>query len=173
MFRAAGDRILLCRLVPIDDSFAQVDDLSRNMQGLYQDGPEAIVFVSDSGDVLSANDAFLEMINVAQDINVRGRSFSDYLQRGSVDFRIKVEKARRAGKMRNYAAKLAGEYGRPRPVDVSVTKLMAGAKVVFAFVIRDAARTGAKQPKSHPTSDESLRVRCRIGWPCLFEGHRR
>jgi transcriptional regulator PpsR len=157
LFRAAGDRILLCRLVPSDDSNAREDDLSRNMQGLYHDGPEAIAFVSDGGDVLSANDAFLDMIDVAQDINVRGRSFSEYLQRGSVDFKVMAENASRAGKMRNYATKLAGEYGSPRPVDISVTKLMAGTKVVFAFVIRDAARADASHPKSHPTSDESMR----------------
>lgn len=157
LFRAAGDRILLCRLVPTDDSTAREDDLSRNMQGLYHDGPEAIAFVSDGGDVLSANDAFLDMIDVAQDINVRGRSFSEYLQRGSVDFKVMAENASRAGKMRNYATKLAGEYGSPRPVDISVTKLMAGTKVVFAFVIRDAARADAAHPKSHPTSDESMR----------------
>jgi hypothetical protein len=41
-----------------------VDDLGRNLLGLCHDGPEAIVFVSDGGDVLSANDAFLDMIDV-------------------------------------------------------------------------------------------------------------
>lgn len=157
MFRAAGDRILLCRLVPIDDSFAQVDDLGRNMQGLYHDGPEAIAFVSDGGDVLSANDAFLDMIDVAHDINVRGRSFAEYLQRGSVDFKVMAENASRAGKMRNYATKLAGEYGSPRAVDISVTKLTAGTKVIFAFVIRDATRADATHPKTNPTSDENMR----------------
>ena len=157
MFRAAGDRILLCRLLPTDDSTARVDDLSRNMQGLYQDGPEAIAFVSDGGDVLSANDAFLDMIDVAHDINVRGRSFAEYLQRGSVDFKVMAENASRAGKMRNYATKLAGEYGSPRTVDISVTKLTAGTKVIFAFVIRDAARADATHPNQHPTSDENMR----------------
>ena len=157
MFRAAGDRILLCRLLPINDSSARVDDLGRNLLGLYHDGPEAIAFVSDGGDVLSANDAFLDMIDVAHDINVRGRSFADYLQRGSVDFKVMAENASRAGKMRNYATKLAGEYGSPRAVDMSVTKLTAGSKVIFAFVIRDATRADAAHPKTSPTSDENMR----------------
>jgi transcriptional regulator PpsR len=157
LFRAAGERILLCRLVPGDDSTARSDDLSRNLQSLYNDGPEAIVFASESGDVLSANDAFLDLIDVAHDINVRGRSFADYLQRGSVDFKVMTENAARSGRMRNYATKLAGEYGSPRAVDVSVTKLSAGTQVIFAFVLRDANRTEATQSRPHPNSDESMR----------------
>lgn len=157
LFRAAGERILLCRLVPQDDSAARSDDLSRNLQALYADGPEAMVFTSDGGDVLSANDAFLDLIDVAHDINVRGRSFADYLQRGSVDFKVMAENASRAGRMRNYATKLAGEYGSPRAVEVSVTKLAAGSHGIFAFVLRDANRSEATQARPHPGSDESMR----------------
>ncbi|MGJ8621794.1 MAG: transcriptional regulator PpsR [Yoonia sp.] len=157
MFRAAGERVILCRLLPSDETEVRVNDLSRNLQGLYQDGPEAIAFVSDTGDVLSANDAFLDLIDVAHDVNVRGRSFADYLQRGSVDFKVMAENAARAGKMRNYATKLAGEYGSPRAVDISVTKLNAGSKVMFAFVIRDAARSEMAHPKSASATDESMR----------------
>jgi len=157
LFRAAGDRVLLCRLVPANEAAKQTDDLSHYVQSLYQDGPEAMVFATDGGDILSANDAFLDLIDVAQDINVRGRSLADYLQRGSVDFKVMAENALRAGRMRNYATKLAGEYGSPRAVDISVTKLMGGTNTVFAFVIRDAVRSDSPQGKSNPTSDESMR----------------
>ncbi len=157
LFRAAGERILLCRIVPTDDTKGQSDDLTRNMQGLYHDGPEAIVFTSEGGDVLSANDAFLDLIDVAHDINVRGRGFADYLQRGSVDFKVMAENAARAGRMRNYATKLAGEYGSPRAVDISITKLTAGSQTIFAFVLRDANRAEVTQSRPSPTSDESMR----------------
>ena len=157
LFRAAGERYLLCRIVPTDSDPGRTDDLSRNMTGLYENGPEAIVFASEGGDILSANDAFLELIDVPQDINLRGRSFADYLQRGSIDFKVMTENAARAGRMRNYGTKLAGEYGSPRNVDMSVTKLAAGTQSVFAFVIRDANRAEATQSRPHPTSDESMR----------------
>ena len=158
LFRAAGERILLCRLVPQDDSKARSDDLSRNLQALYADGPEAMIFTSESGEVLSTNDAFLDLIDVAHDINVRGRSFADYLQRGSVDFKVMAENASRSGRMRNYSTKLAGEYGSPRAVEVSITKLTAGPHNIFAFVLRDANRSSeANQTRPHPASDESMR----------------
>lgn len=157
VFRAAGERILLCRLVPENGKGMRPDDINQNLQSLYADGPEAIVFTSDDGDVLSANDAFLDLIDVAHDINVRGRSFADYLQRGSVDFKVLTENASRAGRMRNYATKLAGEYGSPRAVEVSVTKVMAGQRTVFAFVLRDTNRAEMAQARPHPSSDENMR----------------
>ena len=157
LFRAAGERILLCRLVPEGVAEGVADDLSHNLLGLYLDGPEAMVFTSENGDVLSANDAFLDLIDVAQDINVRGRSFADYLQRGSVDFKVMAENAQRAGRMRHYATKLAGEYGSPRATDISVTRLMAGQQTVFAFVLRGAARADSAHARPHPSSDESMR----------------
>lgn len=157
LFRAAGERILLCRLVPHDEGDKRSDDLNNNLQALYSEGPEAIVFTTEAGDVLSANDAFLDLIDVAHDINVRGRSFADYLQRGSVDFKVMAENAARAGRMRNYATKLAGEYGSPRAVEISVTRLMAGTQSIFAFVLRDANRSEVTQTRPHPGSDESMR----------------
>ena len=157
LFRAAGERILLCRLIPEDQQSAKADDLGQNLQALYANGPDPMVFTTEAGDVLSANDAFLDMIDVAHDINVRDRSLSDYLQRGSVDFKVMAENAGRAGRMRNYATKLAGEYGSPRAVDISVTKIMAGQQAVLAFVLRDANRVDVTQSRPHPSSDESMR----------------
>ncbi|HEV8035029.1 transcriptional regulator PpsR [Yoonia sp.] len=157
LFRAAGERILLCRLVPEGEGSALADDLNHNLHALYADGPEAIVFTAENGDVLSANDAFLDLIDVAHDINVRGRSLADYLQRGSVDFKVMAENAQRAGRMRNYATKLAGEYGSPRAMDISVTRLLAGQQTIFAFVLRDASRSDTTQSRPHPSSDESMR----------------
>ncbi len=157
LFRAAGERILLCRLVPENQSNGSADTLNQNLVRLYADGPDPMVFTSDVGDVLSANDAFLDLIDVAHDINLRGRSFADYLQRGSVDFKVMAENAARAGRMRNYATKLAGTYGSPRAVEISITKLAAGQQTVFAFVLRDANRAEATQSRLNPASDDSMR----------------
>ncbi len=157
LYRAAGERTLLCRLLPSGESVARTDDLNSNVLELYHDGPEAIVFVSDTGDILSANDAFLDLLHVGHDISLRGRGFADYLQRGSVDFKVMTENASRAGRMRNYSTKMAGDYGSPRSVEISVTKLTAGAKVLFAFVIRDAAKIDSTQTKTTATTDEGMR----------------
>ena len=156
LYRASGERMLLCRLLPAGEAVSRNDDLRRNVLALYSEAPEAIVFVSEGGDILSANDSFLDLLHVGHDVSLRGRVFADYLQRGSVDFKVMAENAMRAGRMRNYATKMAGDYGSPRPVEVSVTKLSAGAKNVFAFVIRDASKIEPSSKNTQQT-DDSMR----------------
>ncbi len=157
LFRTAGDRVLLCRIKPADESSPNVNDLSRNLHDLYADGPEAIVFAKDTGQVLSVNDAFLSLIDTAHDVRIRERNLSDYLLRGSVDLKVMMENANRSGKMRIYTTKVAGDYGNPRPVEVSVTRLKAGSESVFAFVFRDAIHAEPSRNTANPTSDESMR----------------
>ncbi|MEL6683182.1 MAG: transcriptional regulator PpsR [Pseudomonadota bacterium] len=157
LFRASGERILLCRILPANKESAASDALSNHLHGLYATGPEAMVFASANGEVLSANEAFLDLIDVAHDINLRGRILSDYFQRGSIDLKVMVENAARTGRMRIYSTKIAGEYGSPRAVEVSVTKIEAGAHDVFAFVLRDLNHADASRAATSPKSEDSMR----------------
>jgi transcriptional regulator PpsR len=156
-FRAAGERLLLCRIETEEAGEAQADSLGSNLSALYHQGPEAIVFADEDGRILSANEAFLDLIDASHDLNVKGRSLADYLLRGSVDLKVLTENAVRSGRMRLYPTKLAGEFGSPRAVEISVTALQAGAATVFAFVIRDVSRIETVRPASAPVTDESVR----------------
>jgi transcriptional regulator PpsR len=157
LFRAAGERILLCRIEPESAPALQGDSLSQNLNGLFVLGPDAIVFAQESGEILATNDSFLNLIEVAHDMNVRGRSLADFLSRGSVDLKVLTENALRSGRMRMYPTKLQGEFGAPRAVEISVTSLQAGPQNVFAFLIRDAARMDQGRPNGAPVTDDNVR----------------
>jgi transcriptional regulator PpsR len=157
LFRAAGDRLLLVR-IEAEDSGAQVpDSLGTNLTSLYQMGPDAIVFTDESGAILSANEGFLDLIDAAHDLNVKGRGLADYLARGSVDLKVLTENAARSGRMRLYPTKMAGEFGAPRAVEISVTAITAGTANLFAFVIRDASRIESVRPVGAPVTDDNVR----------------
>jgi len=157
LFRAAGERLLLCRLEPEADLEEQADSLTVSLGGLYHQGPDAMVFTDENGLILSANEAFLELIDAAHDINVKGRSIADYLLRGSVDLRVMTENAARSGRMRLYPTKLSGEFGSPRAVEMSVTCIQAGQTTVHGFVIRDASRVETLRPIGAPVTDDNVR----------------
>jgi transcriptional regulator PpsR len=157
LFRAAGDRLLLCRIEAEDDARAQSDTLGQHLSALYQQGPDAIVFTDEVGTILSTNDGFLDLIDAAHDLNAKGRGLADYLARGSVDLRVLTENAARAGRMRLYPTKMSGEFGSPRAVEISVTAIQAGPSNVFAFVIRDASRMDNVRPAGAPVTDENVR----------------
>lgn len=140
LFRAAGERFMLCRLSTAARSESSVDTLAQNMRSLYTSSPDAMVFAKDDGTLLAANESFLDLIGIAHDVNIRGQNLADYLQRGSVDIKVMTENAARTGRMRMYASKVTGDYGSSRAVEISVTRISAGTDTVFAFVIRDTNR---------------------------------
>lgn len=140
VFRVGGEQLLLCRISNTVPTALKSDSLQDNLSGLYDRGMDAIVFVSTSGVILSANSAFLTLSDVAQASLIKGRSIADFLGRGGVDMKVMLENAARSGTMRVYTTKVIGEYGGERAVEISITHLTSGADPVFALVLRDTSR---------------------------------
>ena len=157
LFRASGDRLLLCRIETEMQNAGTPDNLAQNLTALYLQGSDAIVFTDDSGIITSANEGFLDLIDAAHDLIVKGRSLADFLQRGSVDLRVMTENAARSGRMRIYPTKMAGDFGPPRAVEMSVTAIHAGQSTIFAFVVRDTSHFEATRPGGAPVSDDNMR----------------
>ena len=59
VFRAAGERILICRLNTSEDTTARLDNLHTNLASVFEKGSDAIVFASVNGSIEACNDAFL------------------------------------------------------------------------------------------------------------------
>lgn len=157
LFRAAGQRLLLCRLDPVNESDRRGDRLGKNLAALYEACPDAIVFTDQSGDILSTNDSFLTLVNIANDLSVKSRSLSEFLQRESVDLRVMIENAARSGRMRVFPTKITGPYGTPRSVEISVTAIKAGDHTLFGFVFRETSRLENVTPVNQPVNDNNVR----------------
>ena len=139
-FRAAGERMLLCRLSSADAEQSGADDLSENLNALYQEGVEGIVFTDTEGTIRAANESFLNMVDAPHASRVKNRSFGEFLARGAVDLKVLTENARRVGQMRLYASKLVSEFGGQISAEISATWLNDRANPAMVFVIRDASR---------------------------------
>ncbi len=140
VFRVAGEQMLLCRVVAGSSDQSQVETLNDNLISLFEYGVDGIVFAARDGRILSANDAFLNLADVATAQGVKGRFMSDFLARGSVDMNVVFENATRKGTMRLYATKLVSEHGAQRAIEISTSLLRTGGEAAFVLVIRDANR---------------------------------
>lgn len=158
LFRAAGERMLICRLERNADSADGMgttpDELSQNLNAFYQSGAEAIVFTDRAGAIRSANDSFLELIEIPDLASIKGRPLGDFMARGGIDLRILTENAARAGQMRAYATKIQGAFGAEIAADVSVTFLTDSTTPAYVFIIRDTSRTDSG--RNGKTSTASL-----------------
>lgn len=157
LFRAAGERMLMCRLEDADVFEQSSDELTENLSGLYQDGVDAIVFTDRDGVVRAANEAFLSLADVAHLSAIKGRALADYLVRGAVDMKVLIENAARTGRMRMFSTKLLSEYGNQTSVEVSATYLNDRTHPALVFVIRDTSRTEALHRPGVAVSDDGVR----------------
>ena len=157
IFRAAGDRVLLCRLDLNEGDAALTNELPQGLLGLFNQGADAIAFTDVEGHLVSVNEAFLELTDSAHTMNVKGRSLGDYLHRGQVDLRVLLENAARVGHIRLYSTKMTGDFSAPRTVEISATYLSDLEHPGYAFILRDSSRADALRVSTAPVGEENVK----------------
>ena len=157
MFRAAGERVMLCRIDDGTDRETVGDELQQSLTALYREGVDAIVFTDREGVIRAANSAFLNLADAAHASTVKGRSLGDFLARGAVDLKVMVENTVRAGQMRMYATRLRSSVGTELPAEISATWLADRNHPAIVFVIRDASRSEAMRTPGATVSDDAVR----------------
>ncbi|MEL6169387.1 MAG: transcriptional regulator PpsR [Pseudomonadota bacterium] len=156
-YRAAGTRMALLKIESAGGTASAGNILSDTLMGLFETGSEAMVFTDAEGTILSANDAFLELVGEAEPTSVRGRALADYLARGSIDVRVMADHAQRDGRMRLYSTRLSPAYGADTVIEMSATRISGAGQPVFAFVMRDATHAEAVGRSSLGSGEEGMR----------------
>lgn len=164
VFRAAGQKSLLCRLESGDRAEPVEGELGTNLRALYDKGPEAIAFTDLRGVILGANEAFLNLCDVATSAELKDKSLGDFLVRGGVDLKILIEQATRSGRLRTLATRLETAFGSQRPVEVSATFFDDRIEPVIAFVMRENSKPAmSTAPDAAGPSDVTRNVMELVG----------
>jgi transcriptional regulator PpsR len=157
VFRAAGERILLCQIDLAEKARGTSDELAENLSRLFHEGVDGVVFTDAEGTIKAANEAFLNLTDAASMSMVRGRSLADFLVRGAVDLRMLVDNVKRTGAMRMYATRLTTDFSGQIAVEISAAWLNDRPKPVLGLIIRDASRADAVRRPSLGVSDSNAR----------------
>lgn len=157
LFRAAGERILLCQIDVAEKVAAPVDDLGDNLARLYHEGVDGIVFADAEGVIRAANEAFLNLTDAANIAAVRGRSIAEYLARGAVDLRVLLDNVKRTGQLRLYATRLTTDFSGQIAVELSASWLNDRPNPVLVLVVRDASRADTLRRSSGGLQDDGAR----------------
>jgi transcriptional regulator PpsR len=157
LFRAAGERILLCLIDPADRKPSPGDELADNLQRLYHEGADGVVFADGEGIIRAANEAFLNLIDASGISAVRGRSIADFLVRGQVDLRVLLDNVKRTGQLRLYATRLTTDFSGQIAVELSASWLNDRPNPVLVMVVRDASRADALRRTGNGMPDDGAR----------------
>ncbi|MEM6888185.1 MAG: transcriptional regulator PpsR [Pseudomonadota bacterium] len=143
VFRAGGQRILMCRMLPDASASALPEGEAGRALDLFQHGVDAMLFMTPTGEITAVNESFLDLVGVAHLSEAVGRTFSDFLGRGQIDLGVLTEPPQRSGQVRIYATRLVNDLDARVSVEISATHLGEGAAQVIGCVIRDVSRAEA------------------------------
>jgi transcriptional regulator PpsR len=143
LFRAGGEKVLMCLIDPAEAATRAVDELGENLARLFHEGVDGIVFADGEGVIRAANEAFLNLTDASDIGAVRGRSLGDYLARGAVDLRALLDNVKRTGQIRVYPTRLTTDFSGQIAVELSASWLNDRPDPALVLVIRDASRAEA------------------------------
>ena len=113
------------------------------MLDLMRATPDGFVLAAQDGRVLAANAAFLDMVQLPNEEQVRGQPLSRFLGRQGVELDVLMANVRLRGPVRLFQTELRGAQGAEAEVEVSASAVTEAGESCFGFSIRDVgARLG-------------------------------
>ena len=98
--------------------------------------PEAMVTATGDLDIIEANEAFLDLVDVATANQIRSESLARFVGRHGVDMNVLTSRLQDNGSIRRYATVLRGQYGAVRDVELTAAMADRDEKRVYAFLFR-------------------------------------
>ncbi len=137
-FRHAGKVFLILRLEAADNRAPALDDSSHSLTENVIDALRiAFVITDQSGEVLRANDAFLDMIQAASEDQIVGRRLSRWLGRSSVDFSVILANLKEHELLQQFSTSVRNQFDIAFDVTLSAVSVPEGEQPCIGFIIQN------------------------------------
>jgi len=141
LFRQEKTSHFLVRLIPMNPAApAPAAGGKQLLLGLIESAPDAFVVTDPEGRVLTANRAFLDLAQLANEAQVVGESLEKWLGRTGVDLSVLINNLRQRGAVRLFATSMRGEFGSTSDVEISAVAAVGATPPCLGFAIRDVGR---------------------------------
>jgi transcriptional regulator PpsR len=160
LFQQDKDAQFIARLVVHEPTGAASDRVGGKSPVLraLESSPDGFVVTDGEGRVMSANRAFLDVVQCAAEEQVRGKSLTQWLGRPGADLNVLLANLRQHGSVRLFATTLRGDLGSTTEVEISAVAV-PDDDPVLGFVIRSVGRRLASSTagdRELPRSPEQL-----------------
>ncbi|MBC7782140.1 MAG: transcriptional regulator PpsR [Proteobacteria bacterium] len=161
MFRQDNASLFLVRLSPLslEASAAALPRVQSRLADVVESLPDGFMVTDTDGLILTANRAFLELIQLTTEEQARGQSIDRWLGRPGVDLNVLLANLRQHGSVRLFATTLRGEYGTTTEVEISAVSAPQTDPPCLGFTLRNTTRRPAAEVRSThvlPRSVEQL-----------------
>lgn len=161
LFHEGRNDFFLVRLLPGDldpDGIAQQRRKSRVFE-VVEGAPDGFVVTDIKGQIQFANRAFLELVQLGTEEQVRDEPLDRWLGRPGLNFGLLASQLREHRQLRQFATVIRGEYGSTTDVEIGAVAVTEGDTEYCGFTIRDVSRRLQASPRGaveRPRSVEQL-----------------
>ena len=144
LFRQEKDNQLLVLLSRTGDQSALSDDKMTVLR-MIERLPDAFVITDMNRRVLLANPAFVDLVQMANEEQLRGTSLDRWLGRSGMDVDVLFANLRSNGLVRHFSTTLLGEFGASEDVDINAVTLPDEKEPRLAFSLRNKGWRSGKE----------------------------
>ncbi len=138
IFKHHGASHFLLRLSSLHDeqAYAMGHGLNGALTDVISRMPDGFVVIGEDRRILTANAAFLDLAQLAEEEQVRGEKVERWLGRTEVDVDILVENLREYGYLRHFPMVVRGEYGSRDEVELTGVAVLGGDHPCYGVAMR-------------------------------------
>ncbi|CAN5866402.1 transcriptional regulator PpsR [soil metagenome] len=119
---------------------ADRSDANAVLLKLIQSAPDCIIVTDVNGQIISANESFVELVQMANEEQVRGESLGRWVGRTGVELSVLISTLRQRGSLRLFPTSLRCEHGLVTDVEISAVLVRDNDNAYLGFTIRDVSR---------------------------------
>jgi transcriptional regulator PpsR len=136
VFRQENAALFLVRISAAPADTLAVPDAKKKLLKLVESAPDGFVVTDSSGNILTANAAFLEMAGLANEDLARGESLDRWIGNSGVELDVLITNLRQRGSVRFFTTSVRNEDQVVSQVEISAVAIGNGGQPSFGFAIR-------------------------------------
>ena len=151
MFRQDSLSHFIMVLSPLAADPAGAVKEARTLAEVVAKIPDAFVVTDMERRVISANAAFLDLVEITSEASVKGQPLERWVGRPGVDMEVLAGNLARHGLVRHFATIVRGDYGTTEEVEIAAASVASGAEPCLGFTLRSTGwRTGSARASAGP-----------------------
>lgn len=127
-------------------AFDHQDDGRSAVLDVIEHSTDSFIVTDVSGRILTVNEAFVELCQVASEIQMINQPLDQWLGRPGVDVEVIKKNLRQRGEIRHFATRVNPEFGSPADVELSAVSVTNGDLPCLGFVVRHVLRPNKQSP---------------------------
>ena len=143
LFRQENATLVLMRMVPVPVQASQairtLPDPKLTLLRAVESAPDAYVVTDDDGDIITANAAFLELVQLLHEDEAVGQPLDRWVGESGVDLSVLTANLRSRGAVRFFSTTVHGEHGAMAQVEVSAVAVPGGDRLALGYAIRNVS----------------------------------